>query len=132
MTSGRRKWNGWSDCGQVRRDRFGTGRAAHPVLAGAPHVIGHRGAAGLYPENTLYGFRRAAEEWRVDMIEMDVRASADGPCVGIHDAPVDRTTAGTGAVAGLTLAWLRRLDARYRVKQDRGRVYYIHVSWYSL
>ncbi|HLU25030.1 MAG TPA: glycerophosphodiester phosphodiesterase [Longimicrobiales bacterium] len=107
----------------MRRDRFGTGRAAHPVLAGAPHVIGHRGAAGLYPENTLYGFRRAAEEWRVDMIELDVRASADGHCVVIHDATVDRTTDGTGAVAELTLEELRRLDAGYRFTPDGGRSY---------
>ncbi len=93
------------------------------MLAGAPHVIGHRGAAGLYPENTLYGFRRAAEEWRVDMIELDVRASADGHCVVIHDATVDRTTDGTGAVAELTLEELRRLDAGYRFTPDGGRSY---------
>lgn len=86
-------------------------------------MIGHRGAAALYPENTLHGFLRAASECQVDMIELDVRASADGHCVVIHDASVDRTTDGTGAVEDLTLEELRRLDAGYRFTPDGGRSY---------
>jgi glycerophosphoryl diester phosphodiesterase len=83
----------------------------HPALAGGPLLIGHRGAAGLAPENTLPSFREAVERWGVDMIELDVRATADGHCVVIHDATVDRTTDGTGPVAAKTLAELKRLDA---------------------
>lgn len=65
-------------------------------------------------------FRAAVEAWAVDMIELDVRTSADGECVVIHDATVDRTTDGTGAVADLTLAELRRLDAGYRFVDETG------------
>jgi glycerophosphoryl diester phosphodiesterase len=86
----------------------------HAVLRGGPLLIGHRGAAGLAPENTMPSFRLAVEEWAVDMIELDVRLSADGACVVIHDETVDRTTDGTGAVAAMTVAELQSLDAGYR------------------
>ncbi len=65
-------------------------------------------------------FREAAERWAVDMIELDVRASADGHCVVIHDSTVDRTTDGEGPVAGMTLDQLRALDAGYRFTDDAG------------
>lgn len=90
------------------------------VLADGPLLIGHRGAAGLAPENTMASFREAANRWAVDMIELDVRASADGHCVVIHDETVDRTTDGTGPVAQKTLAGLRELDAGYRFRDERG------------
>jgi glycerophosphoryl diester phosphodiesterase len=54
------------------------------------------------------------------MIELDVRASADGHCVVIHDPTVDRTTDGSGPVAGMTLAELRELDAGYRFEDEEG------------
>jgi glycerophosphoryl diester phosphodiesterase len=67
-------------------------------------------------------FRLAVERWAVDMIELDVRASADGHCVVIHDETVDRTTNGTGRVAEKTMTELRELDAGYRfADQDGGR-----------
>jgi len=72
--------------------------------------IGHRGAMALEPENTLRSFRRAEADG-ADVIELDLRASADGVVVVMHDASVDRTTDGTGRVADLSLAELRRLDA---------------------
>lgn len=93
----------------------------HPVLRGGPLLIGHRGAAGLAPENTLRSFREAADRWAVDMIELDVRATADGHCVVIHDPTVDRTCDGTGAVADLTLEELQAFDAGYRFTDDDGR-----------
>jgi glycerophosphoryl diester phosphodiesterase len=93
----------------------------HPVLCGGPLLIGHRGAAGLSPENTLLSFREAAERWAVDMVELDVRASADGHCVVIHDDTVDRTTDGSGRVADMTLAELKSLDAGYRFMDEEGR-----------
>lgn len=92
----------------------------HPVLCGGPLLIGHRGAAGLSPENTMVSFREAVDRWAVDMIELDVRASADDHCVVIHDATVDRTTDGTGHVADLTLAELRELDAGHRFRDADG------------
>jgi glycerophosphoryl diester phosphodiesterase len=92
----------------------------HEVLRGGPLLIGHRGAAGLVPENTMASFRDAVDRWAVDMIELDVRASSDGHCVVIHDPTVDRTTDGTGRVADRTLAELRELDAGYRLQDDAG------------
>lgn len=70
----------------------------------------HRGASGRSPENTLLAFRYAFE-LGADAIECDVQLSADGAPVIIHDATVDRTTNGTGAVAQLSLERLRQLDA---------------------
>jgi glycerophosphoryl diester phosphodiesterase len=75
-----------------------------------PYVVGHRGAAGLLPENTLVGFRQAIQ-LGCDYVECDVHLSRDKHLVVIHDHTVDRTTNGKGAVAKLSLAELRRLDA---------------------
>ena len=73
-------------------------------------VIGHRGAAGLEPENTLRSVRRAIE-LGVDRVEIDVRVSRDGRLVIMHDETVDRTTNGHGYVSELTFDELRSLDA---------------------
>jgi glycerophosphoryl diester phosphodiesterase len=72
--------------------------------------IAHRGASGLYPENTLSAFSAAVEQ-AADMVELDVHLSADSQLVVIHDETVDRTTNGSGEVASLTLPELSRLDA---------------------
>jgi glycerophosphoryl diester phosphodiesterase len=76
----------------------------------SPLVVAHRGASGLAPENTLAAFRLALE-LGTSAVECDVHLSADGAPLIIHDDRVDRTTNGSGAVAGLTLAQLRALDA---------------------
>jgi glycerophosphoryl diester phosphodiesterase len=73
-------------------------------------VAGHRGAAGRAPENTCASFR-LAWELGADMVELDVRLTADGHPVVLHDATLDRTTRGTGRVAERTLAEIRALDA---------------------
>ncbi|GAA2927216.1 glycerophosphodiester phosphodiesterase family protein [Streptomyces mexicanus] len=65
---------------------------------------------GVEPENTLRSFV-AAERAGLDVIELDLHLSKDGALVVIHDAEVDRTTGGSGAVADKTLAELRALDA---------------------
>lgn len=65
-------------------------------------------------------FREAVERWAVDMIELDVRATADGHCVVIHDGTVDRTTDGTGPVAGMTLQELQSLDAGHAFTAPSG------------
>lgn len=78
--------------------------------AGASLVIGHRGASGEYPENTLLSFERALDEG-ADALELDVRLARDGAVVVIHDAALDRTTDGAGPVRDRTLAELRALDA---------------------
>ncbi len=75
-----------------------------------PFVIGHRGAAGLAPENTLVSLRRARLEG-AKWVEFDVMLSADGVPVLFHDDMVNRTTSGKGAVNKLDYATLSQLDA---------------------
>lgn len=72
-------------------------------------IIGHRGAAGVEPENTLPSFESA---WRsgVDAIELDVQRVED-ELVVIHDDTLERTTNGIGPVAAQSLADLQALDA---------------------
>jgi glycerophosphoryl diester phosphodiesterase len=73
-------------------------------------VWAHRGASAYAPENTLPAFL-LAERMGADGVELDVQLTADGEVVVIHDETMERTTDGTGAVAELTLAELRRVDA---------------------
>lgn len=73
-------------------------------------VTGHRGARGLAPENTLPGFRLAAD-LGCSNVELDVRLTRDGQLAVIHDETVDRTTNGSGAVASYTMEELERFDA---------------------
>lgn len=75
-----------------------------------PPIIGHRGAAGLAPENTLASFQAAAA-LGCRMVEFDVRLSADQVPVVFHDDTLERRTNGRGPVAAHTLEQLRRLDA---------------------
>lgn len=74
----------------------------------------------MAPENTLEAFLSAVEDWGADMLELDVRSSRDGEVVVFHDATVDRTTDGTGMLAGKTLGELRELDAGYRFLDPDG------------
>lgn len=95
----------------------------HPffkTLPNPPLRVAHRGGAGIWPENTLYAFQRAAG-LAVDMVEMDVHASADGVLVVMHDETVDRTTDGSGPIREKTLAELKQLDAGYRWSDDGGQ-----------
>jgi glycerophosphoryl diester phosphodiesterase len=85
-------------------------------------VIAHRGGRGLWPENTLYTFRRAAQ-LGVDILEMDIRATDDEVLVVLHDEDVDRTTDGHGRVEDLTLEQVRDLDAGYRWTDDEGATF---------
>lgn len=75
-----------------------------------PLVVAHRGSSGEAPENTLPAFELARAQG-ADAIELDVRLTADGHFVVIHDATVDRTTNGRGEVGSLTLAEIKALDA---------------------
>jgi len=75
-----------------------------------PFVIGHRGAAGLAPENTLAGIRRARDAG-VTWVEFDVMLSADAQPMLIHDDDVARTTDGKGAVNNFSHDELAALDA---------------------
>jgi glycerophosphoryl diester phosphodiesterase len=98
-------------------------RPGHRYLAGAPLLIAHRGGSALAPENTLAAFRRALDWWRADLLEIDVQPTRDGDALVIHDPTVDRTTDGTGRVADLTTAELKRLDAGFRFTPDGGATF---------
>ena len=77
-----------------------------------PRIIGHRGASGEAPENTLLSFQRAFEQG-AQFVELDVRGSEDGEVVVIHDATLGRTTNGRGRVSRHSLKELKALDAGY-------------------
>jgi len=74
-------------------------------------IAAHRGGGALWPENSLLAFQSAIALGS-DLIELDVHQSRDGVVVVIHDATVDRTTEGAGAVGSMTAADLRRLRLR--------------------
>ena len=75
-----------------------------------PWVIAHRGYSQNFPENTLVAVQ-AALTAGVPMVEIDVMFSRDRKLVVIHDAALERTTNGQGAVNDLTIEELKQLDA---------------------
>jgi glycerophosphoryl diester phosphodiesterase len=102
--------------GVLRRRRTRTLEQNWPVN------FAHRGASARAPENTLEAFR-AAVEAGAGGLELDVHMTLDREIVVIHDATVDRTTNGSGAVAEMTLDELRSFDAGYRFSPDGGRTH---------
>lgn len=100
-----------------------SGEAGNPFApGGAVRVTGHRGAAGVAPENTLPSLLHARRAG-VDAVEFDLQCSRDGTPVLLHDPTVDRTTDGSGPVEEMDLEELRRLDAGHRYTPDRGGSY---------
>ena len=89
-----------------------------PILLGA-----HRGGAGEWPENTLYGFQHVAQAHPGVLLETDAHLTADGAVVLLHDKTVDRTTNGTGEVSAKTLAELKALDAAFKFSTDKGATF---------
>ena len=90
------------------------GPAAQPIRRLAKRrmeIVGHRGGyACCAPENALESIE-AAFNHGADHVEVDVRLSADGVAVLMHDRGVERVTDGTGRVSDMTLSELQRLDA---------------------
>ncbi|HEY8569562.1 glycerophosphodiester phosphodiesterase, partial [Microbulbifer sp.] len=84
-----------------------------------PLVIAHAddSGQGLYPGNTSVFLQQMAA-MNVDVLEMDVHASADDELVLMHDDTVDRTTDGKGAIRDKTLQELRQLNVAYNWSQD--------------
>lgn len=82
-------------------------RQAQP--SARPQVIAHRGSSSSQAEHTLGAYRQALEEG-AEALECDVRLTADGHLVCVHDRRVDRTSNGQGAVSALELAQLDSLD----------------------
>jgi glycerophosphoryl diester phosphodiesterase len=98
--------------------------APHPWFAPRagehrPLVFAHQGGARRWPANTLLAFRESAA-LGADVIDTDLRTTRDGALVLMHDARVDRSTEGSGAIAEMALAELKRLDAGYRFSTDGG------------
>src|SRR5688572_23619831 len=84
-----------------------------------PVNLAHRGASALAPENTIDAFRLAVEAG-AGGLELDVHMTRDRQIVVIHDATVDRTTNGSGAVSEMTLDELRGFDAGHNFSPDGG------------
>lgn len=76
---------------------------------GRPQVVAHRGSSAGRAEHTLAAYRQALEDG-AEGLECDVRLTADGHLVCVHDRRVDRTSNGQGAVSTLELAQLDSLD----------------------
>ena len=90
-------------------------------LSGRP-IIAHRGASGHAPENTMAAFELALEQG-ADAIELDVRLTADGVAVVLHDPTLDRTTSHRGPLSAMSADRLTDIDAGARFTPDRGRTY---------
>ncbi len=84
----------------------------HPIqsLLTAARLIGHRGLAGLAPENTLASFA-AAREAGLHWVELDLKLCASGELVVLHDNRVDRTSNGHGRAQQMSRQALQQLDA---------------------
>jgi len=80
-----------------------------PVARARPSITAHRGASAEVAEHTLGAYRRALE-MGAEGLECDVRLTADGHLVCLHDRRIDRTSTGRGAVSTLALEELNALD----------------------
>jgi glycerophosphoryl diester phosphodiesterase len=85
-------------------------------------VIAHQGGEWLRPSNTLVAFDHAVG-LGVDVLEMDIHQTQDGVIVLMHDATVDRTTDGSGAIKEMSFAEIRALDAGHYWTDDDGATY---------
>ena len=74
-----------------------------------PQIIGHRGACGYAPENTLESIHTAAD-MGVEWVELDVKLTKDQIPVIFHDETLDRTTNGSGNIADIDFEDLRDLE----------------------
>jgi glycerophosphoryl diester phosphodiesterase len=82
-----------------------------------PGIIGHRGAAGHAPENTLIGLRKA-KELGCTWVEFDCMLTREKLVILHHDETLERTTNGTGLVSEAGFAEIRRLDAGFWFSRD--------------
>ncbi len=91
-------------------------------------VVAHRGASEEAPEHTLAAYRKAIEDG-ADALECDVRLTADGHLVCVHDRRVNRTSNGRGAVSALELADLAALDFGSRKTREFWRTRDEEPDW---
>ena len=83
--------------------------SAQPHMRVLPQVVAHRGASQTVAEHTLRAYTQALNDG-ADALECDVRLTADGHLVCVHDRRIDRTSTGRGVVSTLELAQLERWD----------------------
>lgn len=82
-----------------------------------PIILAHRGGSLIAPENSMAAFKNAAE-LGVHGFEIDIRLTKDEEIIVFHDEFVDRTTDGTGRVADMTFAELKKLDLGYHFMNE--------------
>jgi glycerophosphoryl diester phosphodiesterase len=87
-----------------------------------PEVIAHRGGGGQWPGETIFAFEQALKIG-ADVIEMDVRSTADDALVLIHNATLEETTNGQGDVHDHSLEQLKKLDAGFKWTDDGGKTF---------
>lgn len=93
-------------------------------------LIAHRGGSAIAPEHTLASYQMAVD-MNADFIEIDLQMSKDGVLVAFHDDTVDRTTDGSGKVAKMDLADIKKLDAGSwfnAEKPDRAKDEYVGIQ----
>ena len=100
----------------------GPGKTANLFFQPIPLVIAHAGGSRLGPDHTL-GTYQLGLDAGTDVLELDVHTTSDDEVVVIHDATIDRTTDGSGAVQGFTLAEIQAFDAAYDWSPDGGATY---------
>jgi len=83
---------------------------ANPWRRATPLAMAHRGQRASVPEQTLEAYR-VAIDLGAEAVECDVQRTRDGRLVMFHDLTLDRTTDGTGPLAGIDWEGLQRLDA---------------------
>ena len=98
------------DDGLPRGDPLVVVDSSNPFRTGRTLVIPHGGGDGLFPENTLLAYERTLA-MGADVVDVDLRISADGVVVAFHDSTVDRITGSVGTVNKLTYAQLAEFDA---------------------
>jgi glycerophosphoryl diester phosphodiesterase len=72
-------------------------------------IVGHRGASGYAPENTILSFQKAIDIG-CDRTELDVRLSKDNEIIVIHDAEVNRISDGYGLISEMNLAEIKKIN----------------------
>ncbi|CAM5451272.1 Glycerophosphodiester phosphodiesterase OS=Lysinibacillus sphaericus OX=1421 GN=LS41612_18490 PE=4 SV=1 [Lysinibacillus sphaericus] len=88
-----------------------------------PIILAHRGGAHLEPEHTMLAFEKSAQ-LGVDGFEIDIRLTKDEEIIVFHDATVDRTTEGYGAVSEMTLEEINALNHGYQFENLAGEYPY--------
>jgi glycerophosphoryl diester phosphodiesterase len=96
------------------------GLPKHTLLDDGFRLVAYRGGAGERPENTLAAFDHSASLGSDVVIELDVRRTADGVLVAMHDELVNRTTDGTGSVTSLSYDEIRKLNAGCHFEAEGG------------